>query len=100
MAQISYSPKADIISEDYFNDILGRYFINILSEEKTTDYSCGRITREFLSRHIGSINQKFYKISVLIALGIPTFYTCIHHFNQVVHFSTERQDLYVRLYSI
>ena len=52
--------KADIILEDYFTEILGSNFINILSEEKTLNYSYGYITREFLSNHIGSINQKFY----------------------------------------
>ena len=52
--------KADIILKDYFHEILGGHFINILSEEKTADYSYGRITTAFLLKHVDSINQKFY----------------------------------------
>jgi ferredoxin-NADP reductase len=56
----SNKTKADIILEEYFKTILGNNFINILSEEKTQEYSFGRITKEFLAEHITSINQKFY----------------------------------------
>lgn len=52
--------KADIILKDYFNKVLGRNFINILSNEMTQAYSHGRILKEFLSKHIDTTNQKFY----------------------------------------
>lgn len=56
----SNKTKADIILKEYFKTILGNNFINILSEEKTAEYPFGRITKEFLSAHVNSINQKFY----------------------------------------
>jgi ferredoxin-NADP reductase len=52
--------KADIILADYFQKTLGRNFINILSEEMTVEYAHGRITGDFLSKHIKSNNQIFY----------------------------------------
>lgn len=52
--------KDDIILNDYFRELLGNNFINILSEEEIENYYNGRITKEFLAEHIGNINQKFY----------------------------------------
>lgn len=52
--------KSDIILEDYFTGILKGNFINILSDEITEEYPVGHITEEFLSKHIKTINQKFY----------------------------------------
>ena len=56
----SNKTKEDIILAEYFKAVLANNFINILSEEKTTEYPYGRITKEFLSAHINSVNQKFY----------------------------------------
>src|SRR5215210_1688825 len=52
--------EADIILKDYFTSILGSNFINILSDEKTDNYETGRISEDFLLKHISSFNQKFY----------------------------------------
>jgi len=40
--------KADIINKDEFEKILGRNFINILSDEKSEEQAHGFITEEFL----------------------------------------------------
>ena len=52
--------KADIILKDYFTNILGSNFINILSGEKTDNYEHGHVSEDFLLKHISGINQKFY----------------------------------------
>src|SRR4051794_28083430 len=51
--------RSDIILNDYFRETLGRNFKNILSEETTAEYSYGQISREFLLKHIGTVNQLF-----------------------------------------
>jgi ferredoxin-NADP reductase len=40
--------------------MLGKNFINILSDEIVKGYENGKITEEFLQAHIGGINQYFY----------------------------------------
>ena len=52
--------SADIILEDWFSEILGDNFINILSDEKTAEYAHGFISKEFLADHIGGVDQHFY----------------------------------------
>jgi ferredoxin-NADP reductase len=52
--------KADIILEQEFKKLLGKNFINILSDEKVTGYAHGYITKDFLKDNIGDINQYFY----------------------------------------
>ena len=57
--------KADIILEEEFTKILGKNFINILSDEQTPEYAHGFITEEFIKAYIteGShheINNLFY----------------------------------------
>lgn len=52
--------KADIILEQEFKWLLGKNFINILSEEKTEDYENGYITETFLKTHIPDLNKVFY----------------------------------------
>ena len=42
--------KADIINEDEFKKMLGKNFINILSDEKTDEYAYGHITEDFLKQ--------------------------------------------------
>jgi ferredoxin-NADP reductase len=52
--------KNDIILKDEFSDLLGKNFINILSEEKVRGYSHGFITENFLTRHITDFSRNFY----------------------------------------
>ena len=52
--------KADIILEQEFKKLLGKNFINILSDEKTEEYAYGQITEDFLKTHITDSNKVFY----------------------------------------
>jgi len=52
--------KSDIILEQEFKTLLGNNFINILSDEKTEEYSYGRITEDFLKENIVDLNKYFY----------------------------------------
>ena len=52
--------KADIIHEQEFKSLLGKNFINILSDEKTEEYAQGQITERFLKANISDFNQQFY----------------------------------------
>ena len=52
--------KADIILESEFMQLLGNSFINILSEERTSDYSYGFIDEEFLRANIKDLEQNIY----------------------------------------
>lgn len=52
--------EADIILKDELEKLLGNNFINILSEEKTAEYSHGFVTEEFLKKEIGDFNGYFY----------------------------------------
>ena len=50
----------DIILKDEFEQMLGRNFINILSNEKIEGYAYGFITKEFLKYNIDDTNKMFY----------------------------------------
>lgn len=52
--------KADIILESEFKGMLGKSFINILSDEEVDGYLHGRINEDLLKAHTGDINSKFY----------------------------------------
>lgn len=52
--------KADIIHQNEFEEMLGKNFINILSDEKTDEYAHGFITEEFLKSTITDLNKYFY----------------------------------------
>ena len=52
--------RADIIHKDYFSDLLGDNFINILSDEETGEYAHGFITREFIEKHMDSEDPYLY----------------------------------------
>lgn len=52
--------KADIILEQEFRNILGKNFINILSDEKSDEYTHGLITESFLKNHINSTTRNVY----------------------------------------
>ncbi|MBC8048338.1 MAG: flavodoxin reductase [Fimbriimonadaceae bacterium] len=50
----------DIILKDEFSEMLKDNFINILSDEKTSAYHHGFITKEFLQKYIDNKQSKFY----------------------------------------
>ena len=52
--------KADIILEQEFNMLLGKDFINILSDDKAEGYYHGIINEDFLKAVVGDFNRKFY----------------------------------------
>ncbi|HAZ02923.1 MAG: flavodoxin reductase [Bacteroidetes bacterium GWF2_42_66] len=52
--------KKDIILSDEFKELLGKNFINILSDEKVDKYAHGQITASFLKSHIDGSAKKFY----------------------------------------
>jgi ferredoxin-NADP reductase len=52
--------KADIILEDEFSALLGNDFVNILSDENLEGYEHGRITKEFLKKHVKDFSKEFY----------------------------------------
>lgn len=52
--------KADIILEREFKVLLGKSFINILSDENADGYFHGMINKDFLKANIGDFNGKFY----------------------------------------
>ena len=60
--QLFFSNKtsADIILKDEFEKMLGENFINILSEEKSSDYQNGIMDEDFLKRTIKNMDQYFY----------------------------------------
>jgi ferredoxin-NADP reductase len=52
--------KADIIHEEEFTKLLGKNFINILSDEKVEGYAQGFITEDFLKKYISPSDKHFY----------------------------------------
>lgn len=52
--------KADIILRDEFKAMLGKDFINILSDEKVKGFSYGFMNKDFLKANISDFNGKFY----------------------------------------
>ena len=52
--------KADIILEEEFKNLLGKNFINVLSDENIDGYANGYITEDFLKANIGDLNKNFY----------------------------------------
>jgi ferredoxin-NADP reductase len=52
--------KADIIHEEEFTNLLGKNFINILSDEKVEGYAQGFITEDFLKKYISANDKHFY----------------------------------------
>ena len=52
--------KADIILEQEFTKLLGKNFINILSDEKADGYAHGQITEGFLKTHINESTKNAY----------------------------------------
>ena len=52
--------KADIILESEFKQLLGKSFINILSNENVNGYFHGMIDEDFLKANIDDFGKKFY----------------------------------------
>ncbi len=52
--------QRDIILESEFEYLLGKSFINILSDEKRDGYQHGMITEDFIKEHVYDFNQPFY----------------------------------------
>lgn len=52
--------EADIIHKDEFEKMLGKNFINILSDEKNDKYAYGHITEEFLKKSLPDLEGYFY----------------------------------------
>lgn len=52
--------KADIILEQEFKKLVGKNFINILSDEKTDEYLHGYITEDFIKINMEAPNKYFY----------------------------------------
>ena len=52
--------KRDIILSSEFKNILGKNFINILSDEKAAGYAHGQITEGFLKAHINDATKNVY----------------------------------------
>ena len=52
--------KADIILEKEFKDLLGKNFINILSDEKVQGYANGQITEDFLKTYVSKTTKHVY----------------------------------------
>ncbi|MDF1549637.1 MAG: FAD-binding oxidoreductase [Bacteroidales bacterium] len=52
--------KDDIILDQEFKKLLGKNFINILSDEKAENYAHGQITEGFLKAHISDSTKNVY----------------------------------------
>jgi len=52
--------KKDIILNGEFNKILGKNFINILSDEITEEYAHGYITKDFIAKNCNNLSGYFY----------------------------------------
>jgi ferredoxin-NADP reductase len=52
--------KADIILQQEFDNLLGKNFINILSDEEVQGYSHGFITENFLKTIVSDFNKNIY----------------------------------------
>lgn len=52
--------ERDIILKDEFEKMLGKRFVNILSEQSTFEYEYGQINEDFLKKYIQNLDQKVY----------------------------------------
>lgn len=52
--------KSDIILEQEFREMLGKNFINILSDESSDEYPHGRITEDFIKKNAADLEGYFY----------------------------------------
>lgn len=52
--------KADIIEYNYFSNLLGNHFINVLSVEKSSGFEHGYISKELIKMQLQNDNTYFY----------------------------------------
>lgn len=52
--------SGDIIHKEFFDHLLGKNFINVLSEEKNNGYEHGYITKELIKSQTESDNTRYY----------------------------------------
>lgn len=50
----------DIIAKSYFEQLLGKNFINVLSEEKKKGYAQGYISKELIKEHVDNISNTYF----------------------------------------
>jgi ferredoxin-NADP reductase len=76
--RLFFSNKSDedIILKDEFSEMLGKNFINIITQQPNSMYQYGRINKDFLKKNISNFDKPFYVCgpeffnqSVLQALG-------------------------------
>jgi ferredoxin-NADP reductase len=72
--------KSDIILEEEFKTLLGKNFINILSDEKVDGYAHGQITESFLKDYIKDTTKNIY------LCGPPPMMEAIEKFLTNLHF--------------
>lgn len=71
--------KADIIHEEEFKKLVGKNFINILSDEILPGYEHGYITADLLQDHISANDKYFY------LCGPPAMMTAVEKHLAVLH---------------
>lgn len=52
--------SGDIIHKEFFDHLLGKNFINVLSEEKMNGFEHGYITKELIQSHMQNGDTRFY----------------------------------------
>lgn len=57
---VANKTKADIILVEEFKNLLGKNFINVLSNENIDGYANGHITEDFLKANLSDFNKNFY----------------------------------------
>ena len=50
----------DIIEYQFFSDLLGKNFVNVISEEKNKNFAHGYITKDLIKSHIENQHTNFY----------------------------------------
>jgi ferredoxin-NADP reductase len=77
--------KEDIILKEEFKKLLGKNFINILSDEKTDGYAHGQITEGFLKAFISNSTKNVY------ICGPPPMMDAIE--KQLIHLKIDRKQI-------
>ena len=52
--------ESDIIEHQYFKELLGKHFINVLSQEKVEGFEHGYINKDIIKAQIKNVNFYFY----------------------------------------
>ena len=76
--------KADIILKPEFEKLLGKNFINILSDEKADGYAYGQITEHFLKDYIKDSPENIY------VCGPPPMMDAVEKFLSNLHFDEKQ----------